>query len=132
MASHAHHADSYQLPESKWRKGRMTLVLVALLSWFALAAGYVTDPNRFFESYLVAFCFVAFTLLGCMFFVCVQYLTGSAWSVSVRRFMENIMISVPVGLVLFIPIALGATHLYSWTNARLALTDEVIHGKAGY
>ena len=133
MASHAHHAtDSYQLPEAKWRSGRNVLLLVTLLSWAALAAGYFTDPNRFFESYLVGFCFAVFTLLGCMFFVFVQYLTGSAWSVTVRRFMENIMISVPIGVLLFIPVAVGATHLYSWTNTHMAMTDSVIHGKAAY
>lgn len=133
MASHAHHAaDNYQLPEAKWRTGRNTLLLVALLSWAALAAGYFTNPNRFFESYLVGFCFAAFTLLGCMFFVFIQYLTGSAWSVTLRRFMENMMISVPVGLLLFIPIAFGATHLYSWTDAHLAATDAIIHGKVAY
>ena len=133
MASHAHHiTDNYQLPEAKWRTGRNALLMVALLSWAALAAGYFTDPNRFFESYLVGFCFAAFTLLGCMFFVFVQYLTGSAWSVTLRRFMENMMVSIPVGLLLFIPIAVGATHLYSWTNTHLATTDAVIHGKAAY
>lgn len=134
MAHHAHHdlADSYQLPEAKWLKGRNTLLLVALLSWAALAAGYFTDQDRFFESYLVAFCFGAFTLLGCMFFVFVQYLTGSAWSVSVRRFMENIMVSVPAGFLLFIPVILGAPHLYSWTNTHLALTDPIIHGKVAW
>jgi len=133
MASHAHHeSDSYQLPEAKWRTGRNVLLLIALLSWAALAAGYFTNPNRFFESYLVAFCFAAFTLLGCMFFVFVQFLTGAAWSSSVRRFMENIMISVPAGFLLFIPVAVGATHLYSWTDPHLAMTDPVIHGKIAY
>ena len=37
----------------------------------------------------------------------VQYLTGSAWSVTVRRIMENIMFTLPVGALLFIPIAFG-------------------------
>lgn len=133
MASHAHHhTDSYQLPESKWRTGRNILLLVALLSWAALAAGYFTNPNRFFESYLFAFCFASFVLLGCMFFVFVQYLTGSAWSVSVRRFMENIMVSAPAGFLLFLPVAVGASHLYSWTDTAKATADPIIHGKAAY
>jgi hypothetical protein len=133
MASHAQHAtDSYQLPEAKWVKGRNVLLMIALVSWAALAAGYFTNPNRFFESYLVGFCFAAFTLLGCMFFVFVQYLTGSAWTASLRRIMENIMVSVPAGFLLFIPVVVGASHLYSWTNTHLALTDPVIRGKAGF
>ena len=131
MASHAQH-DNYQLSEAKWRYGRNALLMVALVSWALLAAGYFADATRFFESYLVAFCFAAFTLLGCMFFVFVQYLTGSAWSVTLRRFMENMMVSIPAGLLLFIPIAAGATHLYSWSNTHLATTDAIIHGKAAY
>ena len=45
--------------------------------------------------------------LGAFFFVMVQFLTGSAWSVTMRRIMENIMITLPVGALLFIPIAFG-------------------------
>ena len=35
--------------------------------------------------------------LGAFFFVMVQYLTGSAWSVTMRRIMENIMIDAAGG-----------------------------------
>ncbi|HEY3826796.1 MAG TPA: hypothetical protein VGL82_19690 [Bryobacteraceae bacterium] len=120
------------MPETKWRTGRNVLLLATLLSWAALAAGYFTSPDRFFESYLTAFCFAAFTLLGCMFFVFVQYLSGAAWSASVKRFMENIMVSVPAGFLLFIPIAVGITHLYVWANPQVALTDPAVHVKVGY
>ena len=46
----------------------------------------------------------------------VQFLTGSAWSVTVRRIMENIMVTLPVGAVLFIPIAIGLDQIYQWTT----------------
>ncbi|MGC4055572.1 MAG: hypothetical protein QM757_42650 [Paludibaculum sp.] len=36
--------------------------------------------------------------MGALFFVMVQHLTGSAWSVTVRRLMENIMRTIPVAL----------------------------------
>ena len=111
--------DNYQLEQSRWATGRNVLFFVALVSVIACIAGYVTEPERFFRSYLVAFCFTAAIGLGASFFVMVQFLTGSAWSVVVRRIMENIMITVPVGALLFIPIAFGLKDIYPWMNAAL-------------
>lgn len=108
--------DNYQLDASTWAKGRNTLALAALISVIACVAGYVNDPVRFHQSYIVAFAFVAATGLGAFFFVMVQYLTGSAWSVTMRRIMENLMITLPVGAILFIPIAFGLKDIYPWMD----------------
>ncbi len=75
---------------------------------------------------MVAFAFTAATGLGAFFFVMVQYLTGSAWSVTVRRIMENIMITLPVGALLFIPIAFGLKDIYSWTDTAMVAADPVL------
>jgi len=109
--------DSYQLDLSTWSKGRNTLALAVLISVIACVAGYVNDPVRFRQSYMVAFSYVAATGLGAFFFVMVQYLTGSAWSVTMRRIMENIMITLPACAILFIPIAFGLKDIYPWTDA---------------
>jgi hypothetical protein len=108
--------DNYQMEASRWSKGRNTLVLAVLISVVACVAGYLNDPVRFHESYLIAFAFVAATGLGAFFFVMVQYLSGSAWSVTMRRIMENIMFTLPFGIVLFIPIAFGLKDIYPWMN----------------
>ena len=50
----------------------------------------------------------------------VQFLSGSAWSVTMRRIMENIMITLPVGALLFVPLAFGLNHIYPWTNPVIA------------
>ncbi len=95
--------DNYQLDASRWAKGRNVLVFAALISVLACVAGYLNDPVRFLQSYIVAFAYIAAAGLGAFFFVMVQYLTGSAWSVTMRRIMENIMITLPVGAILFHP-----------------------------
>ena len=100
-------ADNYQLEISRWNTGRNVLVFAALLGIIGCIAGYITNPARLFQSYTVAFAFTSLIGLGAFFFVMVQFLTGSAWSVTMRRIMENIMITLPVGLILFIPIAIG-------------------------
>jgi len=62
----------------------------------------------------------------------VEYLTGSAWSVGMRRVMENVMTTLPVGLVLFLPLLLGLNHLYPWTNPTFMASSDALKAKAGY
>jgi hypothetical protein len=117
---------------ARWNTGRNVLAFAALVSVILCALGYWQDPARFFRSYMVAFAFTAATGLGATFFVMVQYLTGSAWSVTVRRIMENIMITLPVGAILFIPVAFGLKYIYSWTDATMVAADPSLRLKAGY
>jgi len=124
--------DNYQLDQSTWTKGRNTLVLAALISVVACLAGYLNDPVRFHRSYIVAFAYVAAAGLGAFFFVMVQYLTGSAWSVTMRRIMENIMVTLPVCFLLFIPVALGLKDIYPWMDRAMVLADPVLKQKADF
>jgi hypothetical protein len=126
------HRDSFYLEESTWQRGRNAIFFVALVGVLACAAAFTVDRAQFLRSYLVSFSFAVTIMLGGAFFVMVQYLTGSAWSVTVRRFMENIMAGLPVGLVLFLPVAFGVHELYEWTNAELVSKDAVIRSKSAY
>jgi hypothetical protein len=129
---HTAHADTYQLEAGRWATGRNVLFFAALVSILACAAGYMTQPERFFRSYLVAFTFTSAIGLAAFFFVMVQYLTGSAWSVVLRRIMENIMVTLPVGAILFLPLAFGLEYVYSWTDPAFMAANEALTAKAGY
>src|ERR1700739_1189816 len=131
---HAHHGhtDSYQLEARRWSTGRNVLAFIALVSIIGCVVGYLQTPLRFFQSNLVAFAFTAATGLGAFFFVMVQFLSGSAWSVTVRRIMENIMITLPVGALLFIPIAFGLKEIYPWMNPAVMAASAELKLKTGY
>jgi hypothetical protein len=132
--SHAdtHAVDSYQLEGSRWQAGWNALMLAALISVVACIAGYVTDPARFFRSYMVAFALTSAIGLASFFFVQVQYLSGSAWSVTMRRIMENILVTLPVGAILFIPIIFGYKYIYPWTDPGTVAASEALRAKSGY
>lgn len=123
--------ESYYLEDAFWQRGRNTLLFAVLVSLVLCGFACMTDREQFTRSYLVSFCWGMTMILGGMFFVFVQYLTGSAWSVTVRRFMENIIATVPVGLILFIPIALGIPYLYEWTRPEV-LKEPSVAAKASY
>jgi len=133
--THSHHAtavDNYQMDISRWNTGRNVLVFAALLGIIGCVAGYFTNPARLFQSYIVAFAYTTLIGLGAFFFVMIQFLTGSAWSVTMRRIMENVMITLPVGLLLFIPVAIGLNDIYPWTNQQAVAADAVLRAKSSF
>jgi hypothetical protein len=132
MAHHEHHAsDNYFLSPGTWTKVRNTLVFVALASWVALGFGFMQNRQQFHFSYLAGFAYFATLSLGALFYVMVQHLTGSAWSVTVRRLMENIMRTVPAALLLVIPVFLGTHYLYEWAHSGAA-QDQLLLKKLGF
>jgi hypothetical protein len=122
----------WRINEQLWQRGRNVLVFVALVSWLLAGVGALLNPNRFFESYLVGFLYAVSLPLGALFFVMVQYLTGSAWSVPMRRLAEHLMVSVGIGPLLFIPVLAGMHHLYEWSHAEVVARDHLLQHKAGY
>lgn len=124
-----HTMQSHHLDEAVWTKGRNAMVFVVLVGLVAGILGYVTDSRQFFFSYLVSFMYFTTIGLGAMLFVAIQHLTGSAWSVTVRRQMENIMSAVPVSAILFLGILAGLPTLYEWTHREFFSADPVMSVK---
>lgn len=87
--------------------------VLLLVAWL-LGRG---EPARWLTGYLVAFVFVLTLSLGGLFFTLLIHTTRAAWGVVLRRLAEAAGATLPVFVVLFLPIALGAEHLYPWIDA---------------
>ncbi len=124
--------EQFYLEDAFWRRGRNALAFIAIIALILCALGAATDRAQFARSWLIGFAFAITIVLGGMFFVFVQYLTGSAWSATVRRFMENIAVTIPFGLLLFIPVALNLPVLYEWTHADVIARDAAVRSKLSY
>ncbi len=106
------------------------LLLLAVVGW-------LVNPPQFYFSYLVGWLFCVTVSLGAMFFVVIQHLTRSRWSVVVRRIAETLGAVMPLLAVLSIPIFVGMHDLYHWTHAELTDPaspdyDPIIGGKTAY
>ncbi len=125
--------DQLTIPESHaWN--RLPLVsglvgIVFLAVSFVLGSG---QPAQFYFSWLVAFMFFLSLALGGLFFVLTHYVTRASWSVVPRRLAENIMGTLPLFALLFIPIVLGMHHLFHWTHADAVQHDVLLQRKAPY
>ena len=82
------------------------------------------SPDQFFRSYLIGYMAWLGLSLGCMAFLMIQHMTGGAWGIVMRRYLEAATRTLPLMAVLFIPLVLGMRHLYIWTNADAMSHDE--------
>jgi len=125
--------DEFHLPPgSRWQRLPAiagALGLAAVGTSFALRGG---DPARFYHSWLVAFLFFLSITLGAIFFVMVHFAAKAAWGVVVRRLAENLAATVPLFLLLFVPILLGLRELYPWAVPEHVAHDAVLRGKAAW
>ncbi len=106
--------------------------LAALAIAFLMAFLVEDGVKRFFFGYLTAYAYFLTLCLGAFFFVTLQHLTRAGWSIVVRRIAEFFAASLPVLVILFIPLIFGLGDLYKWTNNELVQHDTLLQGKTPY
>ena len=126
------------LPESGGGMRTVAVVLVVtglILSGFGL--GTEGGLNRFGFSYLLGFAFIWSIALGSLFFVALQHVTRSVWSVVIRRVAE--MFAAPMWIVglLFTPVLVfalmnDAFSVFPWSDPAQVQGHHVLEGKAAY
>ncbi len=123
---------SYNAPNSIARLGQRALVL-GVIGLALTAVGFIVDKDQFFRAYLVAFVFWMGIALGSLGLMMVQYLSGGAWGLVVRRIFEAASRTIfPLGLILFIPVVIGIPSLYHWAHADAVGADPILRHKVPY
>ena len=94
--------------------------IIAAVAGGAVAAYFGSNvshaPTLFYHAYLTAFVFYLTITLGSLFFVILHHLARSGWSVTLRRVAEALSGNVLLLAVLFIPIALNLSKIYTWAD----------------
>ena len=96
----------------------------------AIAAFFL--PDQFFRAYLSAYAFWLGVSLGSLAILMLYHLTGGAWGYLIRRILEAQMSTLPLMLVLFIPLAFGLSHLYLWAQPEIVQEYEAIRASRFY
>ncbi|HKP46246.1 MAG TPA: hypothetical protein VJT50_06565 [Pyrinomonadaceae bacterium] len=111
-------------PELKTLQRRALPVGIVFLA--ILVIGFVTHREQFFRSYLFAFAFWTGISVGSLALLMLQHLTSGGWGFVIRRVLEAATRTLPLMLILFIPVVLGAHYLYPWTNAEEVAKNPVL------
>jgi len=113
------------------RFSRTALIAAGVGAAFCLL-GLLFDGAQVARSWLVAYVFWAGAALGSVALLMINHVTGGAWGVAIRRFLEAMMGMLPALAVLFIPIALGLPALYEWARPEAVAHDPLLQHKHAY
>jgi hypothetical protein len=122
---------SYTPPPGVKRFQQLALI-VGVVFTVLFAAGFVLDRRQFFHSYLFAFSFWAGISVGSLALLMLQHLTGGGWGFVIRRVLEAATRTLPLVLILFVPIVAGAHWIYRWTDHDEMARNEALVEKAKY
>ncbi|MGA3074778.1 MAG: hypothetical protein ABSG56_13900 [Bryobacteraceae bacterium] len=111
-----------------WRRFLAIGVVALTLS----VIGAFFNPDQFYRSYLWTYMFFIGLPLGATALLMLQYLSGGAWGVVIRRPCEAAMRTLPLMMLLFFPIIIGIPHLYSWSHPDIVAHDRLLQHKHVY
>jgi hypothetical protein len=100
-----------------------SLMIGILFAIISLIFAFIS-PDQFFRSYLLGYMAWLGLTLGCMSFLMINHMTGGAWGMVARRYMEAAIGTLPLMAVLFIPLIVGMHHVYVWTHADAMTHDQ--------
>jgi len=110
--------------------------IVALGISAFLGAGEKDGWNRFSHSYLVAFVWVMTIGAGALWWVTIQNIVNSHWSMVIRRVGEliasNALVLAVLALPIVLPLILGNPVMYKWADSTLMQESEELANKVGY
>jgi hypothetical protein len=94
--------------------------------------GWVMDRQEFYRAYLPSYLFWFEIVAGALGVLMIQYITGGEWGLLIRRPLGAAARTMPIMLVLFIPIVIGMKYLYPWANPELVAHDHILQLKQSY
>lgn len=88
-------------------------------------------PRQFAFSWLFAGCFFFTLIIGSLFWVIIHHAVDVAWSVGIRRQLENFSCLLPLLVVLLLPLLIVAPLLWTWM-AQSPTQNHELAEKADY
>ncbi len=113
----------------RFRLGMMILTGIGIASFIA---GILTNAREAWGSYLVAGYYFFSIAVGALFFLAIQFITGSGWSSAFSRIAESIIAFMPFAALLFLLLWFGKTDLYPWAGPDASVSDPIIQHRSGY
>jgi hypothetical protein len=119
-------------PPAELRSLSLRALIVAVVFVLLLVIGLFVDRAQFFHAYLAGFIFWLGITLGSLALLMLQHLTGGVWGLMIRRVLEAATRTLPLMVILFLPIVVGMKHIYPWTNPDFMAQTDALKQKANY
>jgi hypothetical protein len=123
-------SEAYAAPADVDRLQRLALIAGGLGA-VVCVVGLLLSRQYFFRAWLVGWVYWVGVALGCMALSMLNHLTHGSWGIVLRRVMEAASRTLPVLLILGLPLLLGMERLYPWARPEAA-DDPLLQLKAPY
>jgi len=114
---------------SRYQTQALIIGLVALAS---CAFGATMNAEQFYQSYLFGFLFWFGISVGCLALVMLHHLVSGGWGFVIQRLLESGTRTLPLMLLLFLPIFFGMKELYLWARPEVVQADKILQHKSVY
>ncbi|HSQ23978.1 MAG TPA: hypothetical protein VLN44_06200, partial [Pyrinomonadaceae bacterium] len=119
-------------PPAELSRVSMRALIVGVIFTVLLVIGAFIDRRQFFHAYLVGFTLWIGITIGSLALLMLQHLTGGAWGLVIRRVLEAATRTLPLMIILFVPIIFGLKLIYPWTDPIVMKATPALQQKAKY
>lgn len=115
--------------KSPYKNFALILIAIGLVGSLA---GFLMSPQQAWVSFLLNnVYFMTLSVCG-LFFVALQYVSGSSWCEVLRRIPEAIASYIPIGGLLMLLLFFGMHSLFHWSHHDAVAHDPILSGKEPY
>lgn len=94
--------------------------------------GAFQNLGQFYQSYLLGYVFWVGLALGSLALLALHHLVGGGWGFAIQRLLESATRTLPLLVLLFVPIFFGMRELYLWANPEKIAADAILQHKTPY
>jgi hypothetical protein len=114
------------------RRATRNSAVVGVVGVVACVVGAFIDATAFFEAWLVTWLFLLGIALASMAQVMIHELTGGDWGLVLRPPLEAAALTLPLLLVLALPLAFGLPQLFAWARPEAVARSATLQAQAWY
>jgi hypothetical protein len=125
--------EDFQPPVEALARLRTRCLAVGGVAALVSLIGFFFAPRAtFLRAYLVGWLYALGAAAGCLAILMLHHMSRGAWGLVVRRVLEAGTRTLPALALLFLPIVLGARHLYEWARPEAVASDPLLQSKQWY
>lgn len=105
---------------------------VLIVALVICVGAYFLDPRIFYQSYLIAFLFWSGFAIGALGLLLLHRVTGGRWGAAAETVSAAAAATLPLGLLLVVPLISGLRELYPWARPEVLAHDHILQHRQAY